>query len=139
MSDPLPDPLPRGVRRGLAEPAEARPAAEPEDIPPEVHASGLLPGGLDVTLVYRGTARQLGKVLRQVERSGLAPRARDFPRTAEGLPIRPRHHIVMKKSEKRGDEWFSHQVKGPRGEELYRRGHAGPDSPGRDAPNEGRS
>lgn len=135
--------LPQNLSAGIttadklpgAAPAPA-PQGEPagEDIPLEVHAHGLLPTGLDVTLIYRGTAKQLGKVLRQIDRAGLVAPPRDFARTAEGLPICPRHDVAMRLREKQGDSWYSHIVKGPRGEELWCRGHAGPESPGFDAP-----
>jgi len=52
-------------------------------------------------------------------------------RTAEGVPICPKHQVPMRLREKQGDAWHSHQVIDARtGEELYCRGYAGPTSPG---------
>lgn len=136
MSHPLPDPLPKGVTRGLADatpsPSPAPPEPEP-DVPVDVEVVGLR-NGLVERYVYHTTARRLGRVRRQVDRLGLRPEPRDVALTPEGLPICPRHEVVMKLREKQGDSWYSHMMKGPRGEELWCRGHAGPDSPGWDAP-----
>lgn len=65
-----------------------------------------------------------------VEAGYQANAERHFPRTAEGLPICPKHGEVMKERSKQGDTWYSHAVTGPDGETYYCRGHAGKNSPG---------
>ncbi len=53
-----------------------------------------------------------------------------WQRTPEGLPICPRHQVVMPTREKQGDTWHSHQITDPHtGELLYCRGYAGPPAP----------
>jgi hypothetical protein len=49
--------------------------------------------------------------------------------TAEGLPICPKHGEIMKKREKQGDTWYSHNVEA-NGQKHYCRGYAGKSSPG---------
>jgi hypothetical protein len=49
--------------------------------------------------------------------------------TPEGLPICPKHGAPMKRREKQGDSWHSHNV-GTEDRPLYCRGYAGKDSPG---------
>lgn len=51
--------------------------------------------------------------------------------TPEGLPICPRHNAPMKKREKQGDCWHSHNL-GTEGQPLYCRGYPGKESPGYD-------
>lgn len=49
----------------------------------------------------------------------------------DGTPICPRHHVPMRKRERQGDSWYSHNVgKGPDGKDLYCKGYHGKDSPG---------
>jgi hypothetical protein len=54
----------------------------------------------------------------------------ELPRTPEGLPICPRHHVPMREREKQGDRWYSHRVILESGHELWCKGRAGDDSPG---------
>jgi hypothetical protein len=53
-----------------------------------------------------------------------------YQTTPDGLPVCPRHGVPMRRREKQGDEWHSHKVIDPHGQELYCRGYDGPDSPG---------
>jgi hypothetical protein len=46
-----------------------------------------------------------------------------WQRTPEGLPICPKHNVVMAKREKQGDTWYSHKIETPDGDE-YCRGYA---------------
>lgn len=59
-----------------------------------------------------------------------AEAARDYQYTPEGLPICPKHGAVMRKREKQGDTWYSHQVTDENGEAHYCRGYASKSSPG---------
>jgi hypothetical protein len=49
--------------------------------------------------------------------------------TPTGEPICPKHGVPMRKRERQGDTWFSHNA-GSEGEELWCRGYPGKDSPG---------
>lgn len=53
-----------------------------------------------------------------------------YQTTPDGLPVCPRHGVPMRRREKQGDEWHSHKVIAPDGQEVYCRGYDGPDSPG---------
>jgi hypothetical protein len=44
-------------------------------------------------------------------------------RTPDGLPICGKHGLVMSRRERQGDEWFSHKVIDPHGQEKYCRGY----------------
>jgi hypothetical protein len=58
-----------------------------------------------------------------------------WTRTPEGLPLCPKHRVVMPTREKQGDTWHSHQITDQRtGELLYCRGYPGPSSPGWEIP-----
>jgi hypothetical protein len=48
----------------------------------------------------------------------------------DGTPLCPKHNTPMKLRNKQGDEWWSHRVFGPDGEELWCKGYHGKDSPG---------
>lgn len=70
-----------------------------------------------------------------LEKHGFSPAptaeaARDYQYTPEGLPICPKHGEVMKKREKQGDTWHSHNVTGDDGQTHYCRGYASKNSPG---------
>jgi hypothetical protein len=59
---------------------------------------------------------------------GLQPR--EIERDAAGLPLCPRHHVVMREREKQGDSWYSHRVCLADGREFWCRGRPGADSAG---------
>lgn len=59
------------------------------------------------------------------------PKPLTWERTAEGIPICPRHRVPMRLREKQGDQWYSHNV-GQEGSEMWCRGYPGPNSPGYD-------
>lgn len=60
---------------------------------------------------------------------GLTPMTYDL--TPEGLPICPKHNVVMSRREKQGDVWYSHNA-GSEDNEVYCRGYKGKQSPGYD-------
>lgn len=59
-----------------------------------------------------------------------APAPQQWQTLPDGTPICPKHNTPMRKREKQGDEWWSHRVFGPSGEELFCKGYHGKDSPG---------
>lgn len=66
----------------------------------------------------------LPKVEAQLAAAGYKSNAiREYPKTPSGEPICPKHGAVMKLREKQGDEWYSHRVTGPDGQEHYCRGY----------------
>lgn len=78
---------------------------------------------------------QTAKAIQFLEAHGYrpAPTAEDsraVQYTPDGLPLCPKHQAPMRKREKQGDTWYSHQVTGPDGQELYCRGYKSKSSPG---------
>jgi hypothetical protein len=72
---------------------------------------------------------ELDAMVRKLERHRFRA-SRELARTAEGLPICPRHGVPMARRSKQGDEWFSHKVTDPdSGQVLFCRGYAAPSSP----------
>ena len=73
----------------------------------------------------------LRKAMRLLPEAGIAPvqAATSWATTPEGLPICPKHRVPMRKRERQGDTWYSHNA-GGEGEELWCRGYPGKDSPG---------
>lgn len=60
----------------------------------------------------------------RAELADMKTRAADgWQRTPEGLPICPKHGVVMQKREKQGDTWYSHKIETPEGD-CYCRGYA---------------
>lgn len=49
----------------------------------------------------------------------------------DGTPLCPKHHVPMRKRERQGDAWWSHNA-GAKDAPLCCKGYAGPDSPGYD-------
>jgi hypothetical protein len=47
----------------------------------------------------------------------------EWRRTPDGLPLCPRHGVVMTRRMRQGDEWFSHKVVDQHGQERYCRGY----------------
>lgn len=78
---------------------------------------------------------RLQEAIAKLENWGFSPAptaeaARSPHMTHDGLPICPKHHAPMKKREKQGDTWYSHQITDGQGNELYCRGYASKSSPG---------
>ncbi len=72
----------------------------------------------------------LRKAVRLLPEAHVEPAAATVWRTTPtGEPICPRHGVPMRKRERQGDTWYSHNA-GGEGEEAYCRGYAGKDSPG---------
>jgi len=80
----------------------------------------------EVEKILRRIARSLEDIAEAVQNG-----EHGYRWTPEGLPICPKHGVVMKKREKQGDVWFSHGVE-VSGKTLYCRGYAGKSSPGWD-------
>ena len=78
-----------------------------------------------------GSLNDLRKAVRLLPEAGIEPMttATAWATTPEGLPICPKHRVPMRKRERQGDTWYSHNA-GAEGEELWCRGYAGKDSPG---------
>ena len=78
-----------------------------------------------------GSLNDLRKAVRLLHEAGVDPMrsAPTWGTTPEGLPICPKHRVPMRKRERQGDIWYSHNA-GGEGEELWCRGYAGKDSPG---------
>jgi hypothetical protein len=77
----------------------------------------------------------LERIAAAIETMAAAMHARDartYTWTPEGLPICPRHQVVMKERKKQGDTWYSHRITAANGDELFCRGYAGKNSPGFD-------
>lgn len=70
-----------------------------------------------------------------LRKSGFAPHAKppEFVVLPDGNVLCPKHGCAMRKREKQGDEWFSHNM-GTEDRPLYCRGYPGKDSPGYDVP-----
>ena len=76
--------------------------------------------------------KHLPALERKLTTVGYQPNAtREWPKTPEGNPICPKHGAPMKKREKQGDTWYSHQIVDPKtGEECWCKGYADKSSPG---------
>lgn len=88
---------------------------------------------VDFTLAPENGA--LDKALAFLAKHGFTPAptaqdAKELQWTAEGLPVCPKHGVVMKKREKQGDTWYSHTVDDGHGQKLHCHGYAGKSSPG---------
>ena len=59
-----------------------------------------------------------------------APAPAQWQTLPDGTPICPKHNIPMRLRNKQGDEWHSHRVYGPDGEELWCKGYRDKSSPG---------
>lgn len=130
-----------GLYPNAEPPATPEPPATGPDTPASAGPSGPLKvrvklygtlGGCRAELEAEVTTRQLRNLVPGLEARGFQPEAPPltFQLTADGSPICPKHGCAMKEREKQGDSWWSHTVEGPRGEKLYCRGYAGPESPG---------
>lgn len=58
-----------------------------------------------------------------------AQQTQEWQRLPDGTPICPKHHAPMRKRERQGDTWYSHNV-GTEGAPVYCKGYHGKDSPG---------
>ena len=87
-------------------------------------------GDYEGDLTLSGTLNDVRKAVRLLPEAGIEPvRAATWQTTPDGIPICPRHGVPMRRREKQGDTWYSHNV-GTDGEELWCRGYPGKDSPG---------
>lgn len=83
--------------------------------------------------IKASSMNELKKTVRLLPEAGVTPvvSPKAWDRTPEGLPICPKHGVPMRKRERQGDEWHSHNA-GSEREELWCRGYPGKDSPGWD-------
>lgn len=82
---------------------------------------------VDASEGMRGLLKQLADVQIALGEAGYEATAE--LRTPDGLPICPKHRVVMKARSKQGDEWHSHKVQVGQ-QELWCKGRPGDDSPG---------
>lgn len=81
-------------------------------------------------VTFATTAAKVTKVVRWLESHGFTPE-RAPKTTPDGTPLCPKHGVPMRKREKQGDSWWSHNV-GTEEQPLWCKGYAGKDSPGWD-------
>lgn len=108
---------------------------DPNDPRPSGKARVSLTGewrGFPCTIDLDVDVRKLDASVQYLHAQGFEPPPRPtrWETTPDGLPICPRHGVPMKVREKQGDTWHSHKVTNDRGEELWCKGYAAPDSPG---------
>jgi hypothetical protein len=92
--------------------------------PIEIHT--LHPTGFPVTFIIEAADPKLHTLIQKLVNLGYRPgiAGDTWARTPEGLPICPRHSVVMPRREKQGDTWYSHKVTDPTtGEVTYCRGY----------------
>lgn len=83
------------------------------------------------TITISATDMRLDAFCDYLDRAGYdAPAPAQWHTLPDGTPICPKHATPMRKREKQGDEWWSHRVFGPDGQELWCKGYHGKDSPG---------
>jgi hypothetical protein len=109
-------------------------ANDPHDPRPTGRVHVTLSGsmrGFDLTLQLDADIRKLDATLGYLSEQGLKVPVKPiaWSYTADGLPICPKHKFPMRKREKQGDTWHSHNC-GTEKEPLWCKGYAGPDSPG---------
>ncbi len=91
---------------------------------------GEFEGDLEVTAASFNDLRKT--VNRLLPEAGIDPIrvATSWQTTPTGDPICPKHGMVMRKRERQGDVWFSHNVAAEGEPDCYCRGYPGKDSPG---------
>ena len=112
--------------------------------PPQIEAKAGRKFALSTIVDYRGRAITIhaeGMTLDQfcdlLDDRGYAsptPQAADptgWQTLPDGTPICPKHRTPMRKRERQGDQWWSHNA-GTKDAPLYCKGYHAPDSPGYD-------
>jgi hypothetical protein len=61
-----------------------------------------------------------------------AAQTQEWQTLPDGTPICPKHHTPMRKRERQGDTWWSHNVAADGDAPVYCKGYVGKDSPGYD-------
>jgi len=79
-------------------------------------------------VTFRTTAARVVSVTKWLEKRGFTPE-RTPKTTPDGTPICPKHGVPMRKREKQGDEWYSHNM-GTEDDPWWCRGHKHATSPG---------
>lgn len=67
-----------------------------------------------------------------LDKRGYTPAAQtqEWQTLPDGTPICPKHHAPMRKRERQGDTWYSHNVAAEGAAPVYCKGYHGKDSPG---------
>ena len=88
--------------------------------------------GVRVEISLTTTTPKIRESIHYLKRHGVEfpPAPLVFERTADGLPICPKHQVPMRLREKQGDSWHSHTCYDASGAKVFCKGYAGPDSPG---------
>ncbi len=92
--------------------------------PKEIRA--LHPSGYAITFSIEPDDGKLPSIIATLNRYGFRPDVGGdtWPRTSTISPICPKHGVVMKKRERRGDIWYSHiLIDETTGEKHYCRGY----------------
>lgn len=86
--------------------------------------------GRSFTVVSRGYT--LDQLCDMLDKRGYAAQAQtqEWQTLPDGTPICPKHHTPMRKRERQGDTWYSHNVAPEGAAPIYCKGYHGKDSPG---------
>lgn len=113
-------------------PATPTPATERAYPVRTFSVQAISPDGWPCTFAWNDIpVEQFELKLQTLANRGYTPPAQPLQETPEGLPICRKHGVPMRRREKQGDVWFSHNV-GDEDAPCYCRGYAGKDSPGWD-------
>lgn len=132
-------------------PPRHQPEPEARQTPPAETPGKASTVGISIAAVYEDmpvtvtvqiplTIKNLKALREKLRKLGLDPIPAPVTWTPEGLPLCPRHRIVMSKRDKQGDIWYSHALKDgdgnaiidKHGDPVYCRGHQHKSSPGWD-------
>lgn len=97
------------------------------DLWPSITIIAYHPEGWEIRLNV-ATGSEMRERIHWLSNHGYTPQ-RGFLETPDGLPICPKHGLPMRKREKQGDTWYSHNV-GTEEHPMWCRGYAGDNSPG---------
>jgi hypothetical protein len=144
--------MPRPAPAASPDPPDARKASKPGavGISTQVLYQDML---VTVSVQAPLTVENLAALRAKLKKLGLEPLPAPVVWTPEGLPICPRHHVLMDRRESQGDVWYSHTIKDADGNpvdaegrviadplgrgkalKVYCRGCGGKSSPGWDTP-----
>lgn len=123
----------------LPEPPKATPPLPVRPYPIRTYTvDAVSPAGFPVHLAFSDlTIEQFEQKIAKLQEIGYTAPAMATPaadptgwRTLpDGTPLCPKHNVPMRKRERQGDAWWSHNA-GSKDAPLYCKGYAGPDSPG---------
>lgn len=133
------EPINRPPKRNMSAPQHAAPTQDPDTAQPAEQIERRKPAiTLSTTVQHRGRVITVTATDLTIERfcdlldtgGYAAPAPAQWQTLPDGTPLCPKHASPMKLRTKQGDEWWSHRVFGPEGEELWCKGYHGKDSPG---------